>query len=357
MEIGLLGMPASGKTTIFNALTGQAAATAPSGKLEINQAIVAVPDPRVDRLAQIFDPRKTTYASIHYVDIVGLQVTEGAGLPQQALTLLGNTDMLLVVLRAFDGGLGAPDPVADAEAIDLEMTVSDLQKVENRLERLQKQLLRVAGAERDALRLEADALERARPPLESGQPLREIDFTPEQRKAIRGFQFLTLKPALYLLNCESVEQAGDPATLAPLAERAQRPSTAVAALAGEIEQEIAQLPPADRAEFLATYGIEKPGSERIIQLSYDLLGLMSFLTAGKDEVRAWTVARGASAPEAAGVIHTDFQKGFIRAEVASFEALSQYGTMKACRENGQLRTEGKGYIMQDGDVVEFLFSR
>ncbi|MDK2970743.1 MAG: ribosome-binding ATPase [Candidatus Sumerlaeota bacterium] len=357
MEIGLIGLPGSGKTTIFNALTGQAAATAPSGRIEANQAVVAVPDPRVDKLAEIFDPKKTTHATIHYVDIVGLQVTEGSGLPTQALVLLGTTEMLLVVLRGFDGGLGTPDPAGDAESIDLEMTVSDLQKVENRFERIQKQIQRVAGAERDALKLELQALEKAKGPLEAGQALRELDFTDEERKAIRGFQFLTLKPALYLVNTESVEQAADPASIAPLQDRAARPNTGAAALAGEIEQEIAQLPPEDRAEFLATYGIEKPGSDRIIKATYDLLGMMSFLTAGKDEVRAWTVRRGASAPEAAGVIHTDFQKGFIRAEVASFDALSRLGTMKACRENGELRTEGKGYIMQDGDVVEFLFSR
>ncbi len=357
MEIGLLGLPGSGKTTVFNALTGQSAATSPSGKIEANQAVVPVPDPRVDKLAEIFKPKKKTYATIKYVDLGGVQVTEGSGLPAQALTLLGTTDMLLVVLRGFDGGYGTPDIASDAESIDLEMTVSDLQKIENRLERIEKQIRRATGTEKEQLELEKAVIERVKDPVEGGQPLREMDFTAEERKAIRGFQFLSLKPALYLVNTDSVEAVGDGGTTAALAERTSRPGTGVDALAGEIEQEIAQLPEDEREEFLATYGIERPGSARIITRSYDLLGLMSFLTAGEDEVRAWTILRGATAPEAAGAIHTDFQKGFIRAEVAAFADLVERGSMKGCREHGELRTEGKDYVMKDGDVVEFLFNR
>ncbi|MBI5153632.1 redox-regulated ATPase YchF [Candidatus Poribacteria bacterium] len=357
MDIGLIGLPVSGKTTIFNALTGQSAVTAPSGKLEVNQAVVKVPDARVERLSALLEPKKTTHATVRYVDLAGLQVAEGAGLPQAALTHLGLTDMLLVVLRGFDAGTGAPDPAADAESVDLELTISDLQKIENRLPKLEKQIQRVAGAERDALQIEQDALSRAKGPLESGTALRELPFSHEELKAIRGFQFMSLKPVMYLVNCESVESSNSPEATAPLAARAARHATGVAALAGEIGQEIAQLAPDERAVFLAEYGIEHAGSERIIQRSYELLGLQSFLTAGKDEVRAWTIHKGSLAPEAAGVIHTDFQKGFIRAEVTSFDALSRLGTLKACREAGELRTEGKTYVVQDGDVIEFLFSR
>jgi len=237
------------------------------------------------------------------------------------------------------------------------MTISDLQKIENRLERIDKQVKRAAGAERDQLELERAVIERARGPLEDGVPMREMEFTAEERKAIRGFQFLSQKPALYLVNCESVEQAHDPQTTAALADKTGRRNTGVEALAGEIEQEIAQLPPAERAEFLQSYDIERPGSEWIIRRSYDMLGLISFLTCGKDEVRAWTIPAGASAPEAAGAIHTDIQHGFIRAEVAAFDAVSKHNGHKECRNHGELRTEGKTYVIQDGDVVEFLFSK
>lgn len=357
MEIGLIGLPGCGKTTIFNALTGQTALTAPTGKIEANQAVVNVPDERVDKLSEIFEPKKTTYATVRYVDLAGLQVTKGSGLPQVALTELGITDMLLIVLRGFDDGSGDSDIAADAESIDLEMTISDMQKVENRLERIEKQIQRVAGKEREALQAEKAVLDRIKDPLEAGQPIREMEFNEDERRILRGFQFLTQKPALYLVNVESVELAQDDATTVPLSERAGRPRTGVDALAGQIEEEIAQLPTGEREDFLATYGIERPGSERIIRRSYDLLGLISFLTAGKDEVRAWTIMRGALAPEAAGAIHTDFQKGFIRAEVTAFQSLVERGSMKACREAGELRTEGKAYEVQDGDVIEFLFNK
>ncbi|MCB2156194.1 YchF family ATPase [bacterium] len=357
MDIGLIGLPGSGKTTVFNALTGQSASTAPSGKLEANQAIVKVPDERVDRLAELYEPKKVTHATVKYVDLVGLQVQEGSGLPTAALTLLGQTEMLVVILRGFDGGLGAPDPASEAEALELEMTISDLQKVENRLPKMEKQIMRVAGAEKDRLRAEQSALEKAQGPLEAGQPLRELEFTSEELLAIRGFQFLTLKPTLYLVNTESVEAAADPAALAPLSERAGRPHTMVDALAGKIEEEIAQLDAEEREIFMGEYGIERPGSERIIRRSYELLGLMSFLTGGKDEVRAWTIRRGSPAPEAAGAIHSDIQQGFIRAEVVKYEDLMNRGSMKACRDHGELRTEGKAYVVQDGDVIEFLFNK
>ena len=357
MDIGLIGLPGCGKTTVFNALTGQSAATAPSGKLEANQAVVKVPDARVDRLAELYEPKKVTHATVKYVDLVGLQVHEGEGLPVAALTLLGQTDMLLIVLRGFDGGLGAPDVAADAEAIDLEMTISDMAKIENRLPKLEKHIMRVAGAERDRLRVEQTALEKSRGPLEEGKPLRELDFTDEELLAVRGFQFLTLKSALYLVNTDSVEAAAGTAAIAPLAERQGRTGTGVDALAGKIEEESAQIDAEEREIFLEEYGIEHSGSERIIRRSYDLLGLMSFLTGGKDEVRAWTIRRGSPAPEAAGAIHTDLQQGFIRAEVVKYDDLINRGSMKTCRDHGELRTEGKSYIVQDGDVIEFLHSK
>ncbi len=359
MEIGLIGMPQSGKTTIFNALTGASASTVPGGRMEANVAMVNVPDERVDRLTALFQPKKVVHATVRYVDIPG-QAVEAAGrkgLSDSALSHLASTEMLLATLRGFRGAAGLPvDVAAEAEALDLDLVISDLSKIENRLPRLEASLKKTSGKERERLQIEQAALDRVRGPLEAGTPIREISLTPEEQAALRGFAFLTQKPILYLVNCESPQEAGAPETLAPLGGRASRPRAAAVALAGQIEEEIAQLAPGDQAAFLADYGIREPGARRVIRMCYDLLELITFFTCGPKEVHAWTAPRGALAPQAAGVIHSDFERGFIRAEVTPCEALLAEGSFKSCREKALLRTEGKNYVMRDGDVVEFLFS-
>jgi len=358
MQIGIVGLPGSGKTTIFNALTGSQAPTVPSGKMEPNVAVVDVPDERVERLAELFNPKKTVHATVQYLDIPGqATASPGKGLSEGILAALAPAEMLLAVLRGFEGAGGLTiDVSADAEALDLDLTISDLSKVENRLPRLEQTIKKVSGKERERLELEKHALDCVRGPLEEGVPIRTLELTPEEETALRGFAFMTQKPILYLVNCETPSLVGDPSMLVPLGDRCPKPSTACGALAGQIEEEIAQLAPEDRAAFLADYGISEPGARRIIRLCYDLLGTISFLTAGPKEVHAWTIKRGTAAPQAAGAIHSDFERGFIRAEVTPFEDLSDKGSLKACRELGLLRTEGKNYIVQDGDVIEFLFS-
>ena len=358
MEIGILGLSSNGKTTLFNALTGNTAPTIPTGRVEPNIAVVNVPDPRVDQLSALYNSKKVVYATIRYIDIPGQAVeSSGKGLSDAVLGQLATTDMLLAVLRGFSSDATEPADIAnEAETLDLDLTISDLSKVENRLPRLEQSIKKVTGKERERLTLEKQALERIHKPLEEGQPIRALDLSPEEERVLRGFSFMTQKPILYLINCSEPEEANNPATWAALGDRATAPHSACGALACQIEEEIAQLPPEDREEFLADYGIEEPGAQRMIRLCYDLLGVISFLTAGPKETHAWTIPKGSLAPQAAGAIHTDFERGFIRAEVIAYKDLVQHGSTKACRDQGLLRTEGKNYEVKDGDVIEFLFN-
>lgn len=358
MEIGLIGLSGSGKTTVFNALTGSHAPTIPGAAREPHVAVVNVPDARVDKLVAMFQPKKTVYASVRYVDVPG-QATESArkGLPESVLAHLATTDMLLAVLRGFTGTASDTlDVGGDADALDFELIVSDLSKVENRLPRLELSLKKVTGKERERLELEKRALEQVRPVLEAGKPIRTMELAAEEEAVLRGFSFLTQKAILYLVNTAENDEAREGEWLAPLRGRTEGGKVALAVLAGQIEQEIAQLAPEDRQAFLADYGIAEPGSSRIIQRCYELLGLRSFFTVGPKEVHAWTITAGMLAPQAAGVIHSDFERGFIRAEVTPYDALVKHGSLKVCREKALLRTEGKNYLVQDGDVMEFLFS-
>ena len=364
MELALIGLQKSGKTTVFNALTGGNAETSAfaGGKVEPNLAMVKVPDPRVDKLAELYQPKKITHATVKYVDVAGMGKEGGdaqKGVPEALLQYVSKAEALLAVVRGFDDALhGAPHPASDVEAIHLELIFSDLAKVENRLPRIERQIGKLSGPEKEAMAFELQILQKIHPALEANTPVRAVDLTPDEEKAVRGFQFLSAKPIMYLLNTDEGNMARGDELLETMRVPGvtDRPRTALAWLAGEIEMEIAQLSGDDRAAFLADYRITEPAADRIITLSYDLLGLVSFLTSGTDEVRAWTIHRGSTAPQAAGAIHSDFERGFIRAEVIPYDELVAHGSTANAKKAGKVRLEGKTYVVQDGDVINFLFS-
>lgn len=365
LRLVIVGLPSSGKTTVFNALTRAEAATGTYTTTEDqpNVAMVKVPDQRLDVLAGIFKPKKIVPADVQYVDVAGLAKGMGEqGLGGQLLGHLAQGQALVHVVRAFaDENVPHPedsvDPLRDIETLNLELTFSDLGIIEKRLERIKNTIGKTRGAEREANEREAAILERLRAVLEEGTPIREVELTEDEQKVLRGFGFLTAKPLLILLNLGEEQLGGEGERLvAEARERFGRPQIEVAALAGKIEMELAQLDPADAAEFMADLGIAESGLDRVIRLSYDLLGLISFLTAGPDECRAWTIPNGSSAVEAAGTIHSDLARGFIRAEVVPYEELVTAGSMAEARKRGVLRSEGRTYIVKDGDVIEVLFN-
>ncbi len=361
MQVAIIGLPNSSKTTVFNALTrGNVETTGfSSGQFELHTAVVDVPDARIDRLSAMFRPRKTTYAKVTYADIAGLAkgVSEG-GLSGPLLNTLSQSDALLHVVRAFEDPdvphvEGSVDPCRDIEIIDAELLLSDLIIVERRIERLQAQLKKggekqVKAANEAELALFLRLLET----LNLGALLRDLDLTPAELKGLRNYGLLTLKPMVIVLNVGD-NPAG--AALEALCGYQHRHTT-LATLQGRLEMELAQMPPEEAAEFLEGYGISEPGLNRVIRLSYTLLGLHSFFTVGEDEVRAWTIPVGANAVEAAGTIHSDLARGFIRAEVVSYDALVGAGSLPNARSRGLLRLEGKEYVVQDGDVLNIRFN-
>lgn len=357
MKLGIIGLPGAGKTTVFNALTGGDAPTGRSmgGRFDVLTAVVDVPDERVDRLSALFSPRKTTYAKVTYTDVAGLQkgAGESGGLSGPILNHLGAQDGFLHVVRAFENELvphpeGSVDPGRDLATLDTELLISDLVVVETRMERLKEGLQKGALKEKAAAQDELALFERLHDALSDETPLRGIDLTEAERKALRGYGLLTLKPVLVVLNI------GDEQNEPELAY--DSPSSVVVSLRGKLEEELAQLDDDDLEIFMEEYGVNERGLDRIIALSYDLLGLQSFFTVGEDEVRAWTIQREATALEAAAAIHTDLAKGFIRAEVVPYDVLLESGSMAAARSAGKLRLEGKQYIVQDGDIVHVKFN-
>lgn len=359
MKIAIIGLANSGKTTVFNALTRGTAETTnySSGQLEPNLAMVKVPDPRLIVLARMFNPKKTTYADVQYIDIGGLGggTREGGGLPPALLNYLGSADALLHVVRAFgDEDVPHPDGTVnvarDIEAVDLELAFSDLAIIERRLTRLSAEIGKMSAKDREIRMLERDALVRIQAALESGTPIRDVDLSDEEERLLRGYQFLTAKPLLLVVNIGE-EQLAQPPQLAYPHRR-----SGVVALCGKIEAELAQLEEDEARVFMDDLGIAEAARDRVIAFSYSLLGLMSFLTAGPDEVRAWTIHTGTPAVEAAGAIHSDIQRGFIRAEIVAYTDLIKAGGMVEAKKAGHVRMEGKQYIVQDGDVCHFLFN-
>jgi GTP-binding protein YchF len=355
VRLGIIGLPQSGKTTVFNALTRGDQPTAMSGgRFDVHTAIVNVPDPRVERLVEMFKPQKTTYAKVTYADIAGLEAGAGKnGFSGALLNQLSQMDGFLEVVRCFEDpgvphSMGSVDPCRDLSSLDTELLLQDLISVERKLERLASERTKGGGREKAALEREVELFEKLHAALFAEKALRDVDLTAEEEKLISGFGFLTRKPILLLVNVS--EGQAPPAVTCPYQH------CSVALLQGRLEMEIVQLPPEDAQVFMQEYGIDEPGLDKVIRLSYDLLGLQSFFTVGEDEVRAWTARRGANAFEAAGVIHSDLQKGFIRAEVVSYEDLITLGGLVEARAKGKLRLEGREYVLQDGDIMHVRFN-
>lgn len=352
MKVGLVGFAGSGKTTIFNTLTGLTAEVGGYGAREkANVGVIKVPDPRVDRLAELFNPKKKTYAEISFVDVAGPQAEDAeraeSGLDSKLVQHMREVDALVHVVRVFENPmlLQAADPGRDIRAFDDELILTDLVQIENRIARLKK--------EKDSAR-ESELMTRLKSALEEERPLRDINLAHEDLAMIAGFRFLSLKPLLVLIN--QPEDAADSAASAEVHELAESKNLSVIAMSGKVEMEIAQLEAEEQREFLQDLGITEPARDRFIHAAYALLDLISFLTSGEDECRAWSIKRGTNAHKAAGVIHSDIERGFIRAEVIRFEDLSELGSEARCREQGKLRLEGKDYIVRDGDVIHFRFN-
>jgi GTP-binding protein YchF len=359
MKIAIIGLPNSGKTTVFNALTrGTAETTAyASGQLEPNVATVKVPDPRLAVLTRMFNPKKTTPADVQYVDVGGLSSGAGqsGGLPPALLNFIGGADALLHVARAFEDDAvahpeGSVDLARDVESVDLELAFSDMAIIERRLAKLNAEIGKMSAKDRDARIAERDLLVKLQAGLESGAPIRDIELSEEEQHVLRGYQFLTAKPLMLVLNIGEDQIQNPPAFDYPHRE------SDVVALCGKIEAELAQLDDEDARAFMEDLGINEAARDRVIASSYNLLGLMSFLTAGPDEVRAWTIHRNTPAVEAAGAIHSDIQRGFIRAEIVAYDDLIKAGGMTEAKKQGTVRMEGKTYIVKDGDVCHFLFN-
>jgi len=344
MKIGLVGLPGAGKSTVFGALTGIEVATgyaARGGKSNIG--VVKVPDPRVDALTALFQPKKTTYAETTFVDLPG---GSGPGLDRAALNAMRDVDALCQVLRAFPDEAGEPsDPSRELQELETETILADLEVVEQRVARLRK--------DRSNPR-EQELLERLCASLEGEQPLRDLELSPEEDKMISGYSLLSRKPLLLVLNVPEGEvESPAPDALQPAA---QERGLGLVVLSAQVEMDIAQMPEAEQKDFLESLGVDEPARNRFIRSAYALLDLISMLTAGPDECRAWPVTRDSAAPRAAGKIHSDIERGFIRAEVVRWEDLIELGSEAKCREVGKLRVEGKDYRIQDGDVVHFRFN-
>jgi hypothetical protein len=357
MQTGIIGLPQVGKTSLFRILT-KARVDARSAPNQAHVGIARVPDARVAKLAEIFKPKKVTYATIEYVDIGGLQKDREKN--SASLVPLREADALAHVVRLFENPAvpheaGSLDAVRDIVNVDIELILNDLEQAAKRIERVEKDLKKKKDS---LLESELQLLMRCRQTLEGETPLRELELKQEEEKMLTGFMFLTRKPMLYVLNLGDDEAAEIDRVIEKhhLEKLALKRQTAVVPFCGKIEAELAELDDAESAEMMRAYGLTESGRDRLIQASYRLLGLISFLTCGEPECRAWTIKRGMTAPEAAGAIHSDIQKNFIKADVVNWEDLLKAGSFAAAREKAQVRLEGKEYIVQDGDVILFRHS-
>jgi GTP-binding protein YchF len=357
MKAGILGLALVGKSTLFRLLTG-APEPGPGAKPEARIGVARVPDPRVEALAAIFHPKKRTWATIEYVDVPGVGRGQGAALVD--LPALRGVDALVHVLRAFDSETvphpeGTVDPLRDARLLELELVLADLGTVERRLERLEANIKKAKRPED----IDEKALfARLKEGLEAETPLRELALSEDEHRRLRGYALLSEKPLLLVANLGEGRLRDEPDYLAGsgLAELSRKPGVGLCAVSAPIEAEMAELDPEDARAFREDLGLAEPGLDRVIRTSYELLGLISFLTTGEDECRAWTVRKGTRAQVAAGAIHTDIERGFIRAEVVRYDDLVAAGSLAACRERGTLRLEGKDYEVKDGDVINFRFA-
>jgi GTP-binding protein YchF len=359
LKIGMLGFAKVGKTTLFNILTGAHVSVDrfASGKVEPNVGVAKVPEPRLDRLSAMFRPKKTTCAHVDFLDLQGLQKGEAKSVD---LKEMRNVDAIAHVVRAFreeaiPHSEGPIDPRRDIATMETELILADLDVAQRRLERLELNIKKAKNKEDE---LELPIVRRCLEGLEREKPIRELDLSEEDFKKIRGFAFLTAKPMLLIVNLDEadVPKMAGFVEASGLQEFAVRRQMALCAISAKVEQEIASLEAADAQAFLDDLGLREPARDRLIRAAFGLLGLIQFFTVGEDECRAWPVRRGATAPRAAGTIHSDFEKGFIRAEVVAYDDLVATGSIAAAREKAKLRSEGKAYVVQDGDVINFRFN-